>query len=434
MFRRLSECLVVSLLWLPLSVSASVINELSVLVEQGKSKQAYLLSLEHIETFEGDPAFDLQYGTAAIDSGEVSEGVFALERVLFLEPNNAIATLELARGYYLLGQYKKAELLFKQVQRLDPPITVQNRIQKYLSIIDKKTSIPPTKFNNFIELWAGYDSNINSGPGDQTTVVTLSDTALGRSDPYQQLRVGANIDHAYRPDRSLMFGMNADLRYYESEDEQNYRNISFNAGHLWKNDNEQYLLNFVLQNYNLDNDDYRTLSGISGVWSKQLSNNSLMKLFAGVNSLSYDTQAWKDAKQINVGANYLLAGEGNWSPLYFAGAFIGVEDPESPGILADGQVDRVFYGGNLGVQLTPFKDLNITPALTYQVSQYAGVDWIYNIKRKDDFAMFNLNLEWVLKPSWTLLANYSFTKAGSNIELYDYDREQVMLGMRYNFK
>lgn len=434
MFRRLAECLIVSFLWLPLSASASVINELSVLIEQGKSKQAYQLSLEHIDAFEGDPAFDLQYGTAAIDSGEISEGVFALERVRFLDPDNAIATLELARGYYLLAQYEKAKQLFKQVQHLSPPTAVKKRIQQYLSLIDQKTTIPPTQFNNFVELWAGYDSNINSGPSDQTTVVTLNDNALGRSDPYQQLRIGANIDHAYHPDRSLLFGMNADMRFYESEDEQNYRNVSFNGGHLWKNDNEQYLLNFILQNYSLDNEDYRTLTGINGVWSKQISNNSLMKAFVGINSLSYDVQSWKDAKQVNVGANYLLAGDGRWSPLYFAGAFVGVEDPETQGVLADGQVDRLFYGGNIGVQLTPLKDLSITPVLTYQASNYEGLDWIYNIKRKDDFAMFNLNLEWVLRPSWTLLANYSFTKAGSNIELYDYDREQVMLGMRYNFK
>ena len=434
MFRRLSEYLVVGLFSLPLSVMADVNGEISALIEQGKSKEAYQLSLQHLAESEGDPAFDLQYGTAAIDSGKVGEGVFALERVNFLQPGNALGVLELARGYFLLEQFEKAKRLFEQVLTLNPPASVLTRIQQYLSLIDSKTSIPPTKFNSFVELWAGYDSNINSGPGGQTNLVTLSANALGKGDPYRQIRAGASIDHAYRTDRSLLFGVNADLRYYDTENEQDYKNISFNGGHLWKAESEQYLLNFTLQRYQLNNDDYRTLHGVNGVWSKQLSSNSLMKVFAGVNDLSYDTQAWKDAKQINVGANYLLAGEGRWNPLYFAGGFVGVENPETSGILANGQVDRLFYGGNVGVQLTPIKNVTLTPALTYQASDYQGVDWLYSLKRKDDFAMFNMNLEWVFRPSWTLLANYSFTKASSNIELYDYDRQQVMLGMRYNFQ
>ncbi len=434
MFRRLSGYLTIGLLCLPLTVEANATSELSDLIEQGKYKQAYQLSLRHLADLEGDPAFDLQYGIAAIDSGEISEGVFALERVRFLEPQNALATLELARGYYLLEQFEKAKLLFEQVRKLNPPIEVQVRIQKFLALMDKKTTVPPTKFNSFVELWAGYDSNINSGPGGQTNIVTLSDNALGRGDPYYQLRAGANIDHAYRPDKSLTFGVNADLRYYDTESEQDYKNISFNGGHLWKADTEQYLINFMFQQYQLANEDYRTLIGVNGVWSKQLSTHSLVKAFVGMNNLNYQTQTWKDANQFNVGANYLFAGEGSWSPLYFAGGFVGSEDPKVSGVLANGQVDRIFYGGNLGVQLTPLKDLTFTPALTYQVSDYQGEDWIYNIKRKDDFAMLNFNLEWVLQPAWTLLANYSFTKANSNIELYDYDRQQVMLGVRYNFQ
>jgi opacity protein-like surface antigen len=43
-------------------------------------------------------------------------------------------------------------------------------------------------------------------------------------------------------------------------------------------------------------------------------------------------------------------------------------------------------------------------------------------------------MEWTVAPSWTVLANYSFTDIGSNIELYEYDRQQAMLGLRYNFQ
>lgn len=433
MFRRLSECLIVSLFCLPLAVSASVINELTVLIEQGKSNQAYQLSLEHIDEFEGDPAFDLQYGVAAIDSGKVSEGIFALERVHLLEPKNYLASLELARGYFLIKQYARATVLFNQVSSISPPSNVQTRIDRYLALIKDKTTIPPTKFTSFVELWAGHDSNINSGPSSQTDVVILSDNALGRSDPYFNMRAGSSIKHAYSPDNSLLFDASIDSRIYDTEHEQDFGTVNLSAGHLWRVDGAQYQIKFNLQKYHLDNHNYRDLLGTTGVWTKQLSRTSIVKVFGGLNSLAYDGQSWRDSTQVNLGANYLRAGEGRWKPLYFMGAFVGDEDPEVSGIISDSQVDRLFFGGNVGVQLSPVKDINVTPVLTYQVSKYKGEDWIYNIKRKDRFAMFNINMEWVVDPNWTLLANYSYTDVGSNIELYKYDRQQTMLGIRYNF-
>jgi len=433
-FRKLSIGLMLNVMCLSTTAMADTVSDLSQLLEKGESVKAYQLSLDNLDEMEGDPAFDFQYGVAAIDSGHLSEGIFALERVHMLEPRNSLATLELARGYYLIAQYDRAQVLFQQVDAENPPEVVRARIQQFLALITEKTSISPTKFKSFVELWTGYDSNINSGPGGQTNVVILSDNALGRGDQYAQVKVGASVEHAYNPDNALMFSANVDSRIYDTEDEQDYNNINLSAGHVWKGETDQFQLNFNLQKYQLANNNYRDMLGMTGSWSKQLSKTSVMKFFAGVSDLAYDDQAWKDATLRNLGATYIYAGEGGWRPLYFVGAFVGDEDPKTAGILANGQVDRFFYGGNIGVQLTPVKDLKLTPVLTYQTSEYKGKDWIYNIKRKDDFAMFNVNMEWTVAPSWTVLANYSFTDIGSNIELYEYDRQQAMLGLRYNFQ
>lgn len=415
-------------------VSAGITESIKSLNDQGKFAEAYKLAQNQLDSFEGDPKFDLQYGVAAIDSGHISEGIFALERVVFLEPNNALAKLELARAYFLLKQFDKSRTLFNQVKAANPPPVVMARINQFLEQITNKTTIPPTKFSGFAELWAGYDDNINSGPGGQTQVVTLSDSALGRGDQFNQIRLNGSVEHAYSPQESLLFSANADFRYYHTEPEQNYKSFTVNGSHLWKRDSEQYQLGFTTQNYQIDRENYRTLIGMNGVWSKQLTPNSVLKSFAGVNSLNYASLTWKDATQINLGTNYLYAGSGKWQPLYFVGGFLGDESPKVDGVLAAGQVDRLFFGANAGVQLTPYQDVTFTPSVTYQGSRFEGNDWIYNIKRKDDFYMLNLNLEWVMHPSWSLLANYSFTDVNSNIEIYEYDRQQIMFGLRYNFQ
>ena len=49
---------------------------------QGKPEAAFEWAVKRRDELEGDSTFDFYYGLAAIDSGRVSEGVFALERVL----------------------------------------------------------------------------------------------------------------------------------------------------------------------------------------------------------------------------------------------------------------------------------------------------------------------------------------------------------------
>ena len=57
-----------------------------------KQPQAAFDLLDPLEqTRAGDPDFDYLLGVAAIDAGKLTRGVFALERVLAVNPNNAQA-------------------------------------------------------------------------------------------------------------------------------------------------------------------------------------------------------------------------------------------------------------------------------------------------------------------------------------------------------
>ncbi|WP_286237244.1 porin family protein [Neptuniibacter halophilus] len=415
-------------------VQADPVTDIQALLDQAEYSRAYQVALQHLDQYEGDPAFDLPYAVAAIDSGHPSEGIFALERVLFLQPNHQLARLELARAYFLLGQMAQARSLFEQVRQSQPPANVISRIDLFLARIDNRERASQTRFSGFAELWAGYDSNINSGPGGQTQLVTLSDSALGRDDQFNLLRLGGRVEHHYSKRGALQFDASSDLRYYHTEPEQDYKRFRVSGGHLWKNSHSQYLLQFSYDKYQLDREDYRDQVGAKLVWSQQLTGRSVIKSFAAINGLDYVDNNWKDATLYTLGSNYFYAADGGWKPLYFMGGFIGAQKPENGGILADGQVDQTFYGVSAGAQFSPSESLRFTPALTYQSSDYQGEDWLYGIKRSDDFLLLNLNMEWRFNPSWSLQANYSFTDVDSNIELYEYDRQQVMLGLRYNFQ
>src|SRR5207244_648186 len=70
---------------------------------QKQPKQAYALLLPQEAARAGDPEFDYLLGLAALDSGELERAVFALERVLAVQPDNHLARAEIARAYLEMG-------------------------------------------------------------------------------------------------------------------------------------------------------------------------------------------------------------------------------------------------------------------------------------------------------------------------------------------
>ena len=119
------------------NVYADVSDEMKILIEQNKAKEAYELGLKHQDQL-GNERFDYTFGVAAIDSGRVSLGVLSLERVLLANPGDDLVRLELARGYFNLGEYPRAKDEFNEVLSHKPPPGVVNTINIYLEAIKAK--------------------------------------------------------------------------------------------------------------------------------------------------------------------------------------------------------------------------------------------------------------------------------------------------------
>ena len=90
-----------------LSISAladQALDRAKQLLEQKQPSQAYELLLPLEAQRAGDPAFDYLLGIAALDSGHRERAIFALERVLAVQPDNALARFEMSlRDFSLPG-------------------------------------------------------------------------------------------------------------------------------------------------------------------------------------------------------------------------------------------------------------------------------------------------------------------------------------------
>ena len=68
------------------------------LLEQNKAAEAFALLNVEESVRAGEVSYDLLLGISAVESGQNTRAVFALERVLAMEPNNARARAEIARA------------------------------------------------------------------------------------------------------------------------------------------------------------------------------------------------------------------------------------------------------------------------------------------------------------------------------------------------
>ncbi|MBV5334075.1 hypothetical protein JZU57_02360, partial [bacterium] len=103
-YNRLRRTLAVLLLsLLSQFVSADKLTDRAkALLDQGKAGEAFQL-LDAVEGARaGDANFDLLFGIVALEARQNTRSVFALERVLAVQPNNARARAEIARAYLAL--------------------------------------------------------------------------------------------------------------------------------------------------------------------------------------------------------------------------------------------------------------------------------------------------------------------------------------------
>jgi tetratricopeptide (TPR) repeat protein len=114
--------------------------------------------------------YDYLLGIAALDAGDAQQAVFALERVLAVNPNYLQARAEIARAYFVLGERDSARREFEAVKAAGGQIPPEAResIDRFLSALAPQQ----TEFKAYIELALGYD-NTNSATS-RSTIATPS--------------------------------------------------------------------------------------------------------------------------------------------------------------------------------------------------------------------------------------------------------------------
>jgi tetratricopeptide (TPR) repeat protein len=419
------------------SARQSLLQNAEMLIKSGRAADAYALLAPQQANLAGDPDYDYLLGIAALDSGKPNEAIFALERVLAVNPNNLQARAEIARAYFATGEKALARQEFEAVQSRHPPSEVNATIQKFLDAINQGQA-SSTLLSGYLEAAIGSDSNVNSATGSSQVAIpafggaiaTLNASGVETRDTFANISGGGNIRHALNSDWSVFGGVSFNQRMNSKQHVFNTGEINGNAGLSLTRAENSYSAALQLQSFDVDSKRYRNGAGMTMQWQHDLKNSSQFSSYLQYTDLKYPDQSVRDANRYVLGAAYATVLGGNYGPVVYLGLYGGEEKEKQSGVPYLGQK---LYGARTGGELNISTQTRIFGALSVESRKYGGDDPFFLVTRKDTQADLVMGVKYVMRKVWTLSPQLAYTRTNSNIIINEYKRTVLSVSLRRDF-
>lgn len=418
-----------------LAVRQKLIDDAAARIKSGHSKDAYALLAPYQSIMAGDVEYDYLLGLAALDSGKPNEAIFALERVLAVQPNHLQARAEIARAYLAAGEVAASKQEFETVQAQNPPKEVSATIQKYLDIIETERSEKTTAIRGYIEAAVGDDSNANSATSSRQIpmlggVWVLDSNGVAQHDTFGNLAAGFNVRHLLSQEWALIGGGNVNQRSNSTIHNLDSTSADANLGVSLTQGNDNYSLLVQAQTFLLNSKAYRDTVGLAGQWQRNLDNNSQSSVYLQYTDMTYSGQPVRNADRYVAGLAYAQIFDGGYKPLLYVSAYAGTEIPQKGNVK---YIGNDLYGTRLGGELKISPDMTFLASVGLESRAYGGVDPLASKTRNDLQTDLRVALAYVLAQKWTVTPSISYTNNDSNILINKYERTQLSLSVRRDF-
>jgi tetratricopeptide (TPR) repeat protein len=425
-------------LLLVVASGAAVCDELTdrakQLLEQRRAREAYELLLPHESERAGDIEYDYLLGIAANDAGQPERAVFALERVLALEPQNHLARAEIARAYLAMGERDAARREFETVRGQPIPEQAKANIERFLAAI---RAADTTRVDGYIELGFGYDSNVNSATANSQValpalgiIATLNPASTRRGDAFGTVAGGINVTHKLSETWALVGNAAAAGRGYRNENQFDRLTLDASLGARWLHGKNAVTLGGQFQTFDLDYDRYRDAKGLIAQWQHSYDERRQVSLFAQYSELRYPTQSIRDADREVLGAAYGHAFNARYTPVVYASAYGGRERELAAGVP---QLGHELWGIRMGGQVTLARGWGLLATAAYEERRYGGPEPFFVDSRRDRQTDVSAGVSYLVRANITLLAQVFRTENRSNIPIDQFDRTVSALSARFTF-
>lgn len=415
---------------------AAPADEIKALLDKGDASGAYALAKQHPDQL-GNPAFDFFFGVAAIDSGRAGEGVLALERYVINFPGNQQARLELARGYFVLGENQRAREEFSGVLQANPPPDVVANIDRYLDAIRSRESAYRTTAGAYVEFGIGHDSNINGGVSNASIslpnlgLVTLAPSGVRIDRSYAQLSAGANVVIPVSPGLAVFGSVSGDYKLHDANREFDQGNVGANGGLSYLL--EKNLFRGTLSHGSLEVDyrRFRDVTSATGEWIHQYDELQAFGASLQVAALDYaGGNDVRDSRLYGIGGSYRRALIGPWRPLLTLNGSYSIEDNRRN----RDDLGRDIYALRAGISASPAPRWSIGGGLGAQFSRYEAQDALFSTTRSDRYLSVDTAVGYAITRNLSLRGELLLSENRSNIDLYRYRRDVFAIKIRYELK
>jgi hypothetical protein len=417
---------------------AAPADEVKALLQKGNAAGAYALGKKHPEEL-GNPAFDFHFGIAAIDSGHAGEGVLALERYIVNFPGNLNARLELARGYFVMGDDQRAREEFNGVLAAKPPPSVVANIERFLDALRSRESSYRTTAGLYLEAGLGLDSNTNGGVSNANiNLPVFGNVAVGRAgvktrSSFSWLAIGGQISHPVAPGLSVFGAGQIDGKFNSKNDAERFDqgNIAVSGGVSYFRDRNFYRLTVSHSSVSVDHARFRDVTSLSGEWLHQIDELQTISPFVQTAQFNYtgDNRV-RDSDFNAVGVGYRKAFINKWQPLLTLSINAGDEHNTK------GRPDlgRDIHGGRVALAITPLPKWALSIGGSYQDSRYKARDALLATTRKDDYYAVDAVASYAYTRNLSLRTELLMSRNRSNLELYSYRRDMLTFKLRYDLR
>ena len=421
-----------------LGVSSAAISGYPTLEEYIEAKQyqqAYQLARKLNTENEGDPRFDYLYGLAALNTGHYNQAVFALERVKFSNPSVIRPRLDLAQAYLKLNNKAAALDEFNSILKLSPPPAVKNNIEITIAALGAKDSA--IRIKSIVKVLAsfsvGYDDNVNFGADNEFIdlpvfgEVKLNPDSVKKGSGFTESRLQIQ-QRKVRNNQSSTFALvNMNHRDYFKGGDYNLTDVDFRTGILWNRGQRQYQLILRDRPILLGGSLYSNTIGLDAIARKALNKNKLASVSLSLENYDYKPLAEADKKRAYLSAR-LDFNQGNI--LHQISTSLGKEWPdEGEGKQYSRDIAAVSYRmtQNWNARNKSFFGIN------YGQYKHREAGSLSSEKRKDKRAIINAGHEMQLNDKTAILFSLRHINNNSNLDLYDASRNEVSVGVRYEW-
>jgi tetratricopeptide (TPR) repeat protein len=408
------------------------------LLNSGKPAEAYKLLIPHQSDYAGNENYDYLLGLAALDSGKPNEAIFALERVLAVNPGQLQARAEIARAYLAAGETSTSKQEFETVQNQNPPKEVSDLIRKYLDIIATGSSSKATSFQAYIETAIGNDSNVNTATSSSQIAIPyfggimmdLNSASVAKSDMFASIAAGFNVRHTLNDKWALVSGINVNQHSNAKESAYDNRNLDANFGASYTNGDNNYLAAIQAQSFNLNSKAYRNASGVTAQWQRNLLSGNQASLYLQYSNITYPDLTTNNVDRYILGGAYAMPLSGTRTGVIYIGTYGGSEAPQKSG---HDNLGSSIYGIRTGGELKFTQSTTMLASASMEKRSYGGQEILFLKSREDTQTDFRVALGYVPAEKWTITPSLSYTSNDSNISLNKYDRTLLSITARRDF-